>query len=614
MAKFSKGAKLRRPDGEVRQSQLVSTFGPGSMMDLLDQAVLVGGLDLWKYERGAPPRISEPRLRDALVERFRSVGQDLSFEAFRKPPVMSDERVGGDIGVPVLEFPSWFVCQNPGCRALVKGHLERKGNRYVHHCPNTKTPAPMVPVRFLSACKRGHVEEFPWIRFVHDLQQRERCGAPQLRLIEDAKGDFSGITVECGCGASARLSTAYASLQAIRCDGHRPWLGPDAREDCGGPLKLLVRTASNSYFSQVVSALSVPEPGKEIEEAVQEHWETLKVANAELLPAFLAIPKIQAAVGKYKLADVLAAIARLHKGTAVARLPLRTAEYKQLTSAPIETPSDRVPPRDAEFFARTLHGAPLPPGIARVVVVPKLREVRAQIGFTRFEPVSADLQGEFDLHVESSRLGLTTDWLPATEIWGEGVFIELDEAAVREWEQRPEVKKRTSELQAGFDAWAAQQENKASFLGVRFYLLHSLSHLLITAISLECGYSASAIRERIYCGPSASDPTSMAAILLSTGTPGSEGTLGGLVEQGRRIPEHLRRAYESGRLCSNDPVCASHSPANDRAERHLEGAACHGCLFISEPSCERYNRYLDRALVIPTLGHPERLAFVGKRP
>jgi hypothetical protein len=106
----------------------------------------------------------------------------------------------------------------------------------------------------------------------------------------------------------------------------------------------------------------------------------------------------------------------------------------------------------------------------------------------------------------------------------------------------------------------------------------------------------------------------MAGILLSTGSAGTEGTLGGLVEQGRQLAEHLRSAYEMGALCSNDPVCASHSPENDPSERYLEGAACHGCLFVAECSCERFNRYLDRALVVPTIGHDPALAFFSEGP
>lgn len=172
------------------------------------------------------------------------------------------------------------------------------------------------------------------------------------------------------------------------------------------------------------------------------------------------------------------------------------------------------------------------------------------------------------------------------------------------------MKERTTLLEAAFHA----DGRGGDFPGARFYLLHSLSHLLLTAISLECGYAASAIRERIYCLPAGEPYPPMAAILLSTGTTGSEGTLGGLVEEGRRIRYHLREAWELGRLCSNDPVCAAHDPAADADDRRTEGAACHGCLYIAECSCDHSNRHLDRALVVPTIGNPLELAFFAERP
>jgi hypothetical protein len=134
-----------------------------------------------------------------------------------------------------------------------------------------------------------------------------------------------------------------------------------------------------------------------------------------------------------------------------------------------------------------------------------------------------------------------------------------------------------------------------AFVGLPYILLHSLSHLLITAVSLECGYAASSIRERIYAGDGGY------GILLYTGTPDAEGTLGGLVEVGRQVEKHLRHALNLGRLCSNDPVCAQHRPDFVQEERFLSGAACHGCLLIAEPSCERRNEQLDRALVVPTV-------------
>jgi hypothetical protein len=238
------------------------------------------------------------------------------------------------------------------------------------------------------------------------------------------------------------------------------------------------------------------------------------------------------------------------------------------------------------------------------------------VSFSRLDSINSNLQGEFDFELAKHKpapLMLPNGnqkWLPAAEVRGEGIFIELDEQAVQAWERREAVRVRGKQLMEAYEA-----EQRGPFPGIRFYLLHTLSHLLLTAISLECGYAASAIRERIY-SQSSSNPNdpAMAAVLLGTGTTGSEGTLGGLVEEGRNIRHHLREAWDLGRLCSNDPVCAAHDPTHGSSDRRSEGAACHGCLYIAECSCEWYNRFLDRALLVPTIGHDPELAFFSKRP
>ena len=128
-------------------------------------------------------------------------------------------------------------------------------------------------------------------------------------------------------------------------------------------------------------------------------------------------------------------------------------------------------------------------------------------------------------------------------------------------------------------------------------MLHSLSHALMREFSLECGYNAASIRERIYApgGPEAEE----GSILIYTAAPDSEGTLGGLVSLGE--PDELGRlldqALAHAGLCASDPLCSEHDPTKDGT---LHGAACHACLFAPETSCEVGNRYLDRALVVPT--------------
>lgn len=613
--KWGKSQARPQPDGTVRRSQAVTTFGPGAMMDLVHQAVLVGGLDFWGWDRSAgTPVVQDTRLRDALAPRFEAIGRSLSVEAaFREPPAGDDRNPSRFVGVQVAEFPTWFVCQNPRCRVLTRRDaLDLQKGRYRHQCDRS-TSTECVPVRFLGACRRGHCEDWPWIVFVHEKQGRARCPSPELVFEEGATGDFSQVIVRCACNAFTPLSAAYAPGLRFDCSGDRPWLGSEGREECNEPLRLLVRTASNSYFPQVVSALSVPDPSHELDEKVAEVWDVLMAVTPETLAIFRQIPKVQTALAGFAEADVLAAVERRKRGQRAGRDPIRTAEFRQLLGSKAEVPGELPPADDAFFARRVVPEETFPAGFAHLILASKLREVRVQIGFTRIESVTPDLQGEYDLGVESAMLGLQTDWLPATEVRGEGVFLELDETHVRSWEDRPAVIERGRELLAGYEAWARSLTKPPPFPGVRFYLLHSLAHLLVSAISLECGYAASAIRERIYCSRPG-DPVSMAAILLSTGTTGAEGTLGGLVEQGRQIRQHLRRAYDLGVLCSNDPVCASHSPDKDHAERWLEGAACHGCLFLAECACEWFNRYLDRALVVPSIGRPRELAFLADRP
>ena len=61
------------------------------------------------------------------------------------------------------------------------------------------------------------------------------------------------------------------------CDGSRPWLGQYSRETCGEPNRLLVRTASNAYFPQVMSVISLPTQSEELRQAVDQVFTTAGV-------------------------------------------------------------------------------------------------------------------------------------------------------------------------------------------------------------------------------------------------------------------------------------------------------------------------------------------------
>jgi hypothetical protein len=103
--------------------------------------------------------------------------------------------------------------------------------------------------------------------------------------------------------------------------------------------------------------------------------------------------------------------------------------------------------------------------------------------------------GDFSMSMERREV----EWLPAIESRGEGLFIAFRKTAVNEWFARAAVQERARRLEAGFQAWRADHEgSRREFPGMPYVMLHTLSHLLLTAVSLECGYPASSLRERVY--------------------------------------------------------------------------------------------------------------------
>lgn len=590
-----------KPAGQIRQSQVVTTFGPGAMVDLPDHAVIIGGLDHWT---GYNERmITEER----LASKVQSL---LQVEAVRfyAPPPDTDDPTAPPTGITAWLFPEWFVAQfevrEGGVRArplVYRTDLDR-GMTYRR---DREKPVKVVPIRFVQACPRGHVSDINWKVFVHG--QGDACTRPLWLEERGTSGDLTDVFVRCDCGKFKALSAA-TKLNDVPlgfCNGTRPWLGPRAAERCGGqggsvqPNRLLVRSASNAYFAQTLSVISIPETDAKVRSAVDEVWEDF-LQYAESVGDVARErrrQKVSAALEGLSDAEVWKEVERRKGGLGPTTVGIREAEIKTLLSSPDTVGTDQP---DGLFYARTIAtpgGEPvLTTKLSRVVKVHRLREVIAQIGFTRFEAAVPDVNGELALDVERASLSLDQDWLPAVENRGEGVFVGLKTEAVKEWFNRPAVKQRTAQLYEGFLAWQkANEATSAKFPGAPFVMLHSLSHLLITAVALDCGYAASSIRERIY----ASDAGY--GILLYTASPDAEGTLGGLVESADRIDRYLRQAVELGQLCSNDPVCAQHRPDNWQEERHLHGAACHGCLLLAESSCERRNDFLDRALVVPTV-------------
>ncbi|MDR0313442.1 MAG: DUF1998 domain-containing protein, partial [Treponema sp.] len=366
---------------------------------------------------------------------------------------------------------------------------------------------------------------------------------------------------------------------------------------------------TNGWFPVTVSVLAIPLESNVLEQLLLDGWDYFSDATSvdEVKATIKILQKTNhlSGIEEYDPRDVWQAIEERRKGkknqAAVSGDDIKRPEWDVLTS-------DK-PPVVWPHFMSSISVVPetFKKYISKVVLLERLKEVNALLGYTRVEaPDNASDSEEGPPMADLS--SHKPEWVPAVEVHGEGVFITINEALISEWERKKTVKERDQLLRKGHEKWriARKLNPHDGYPGIRYALLHTLSHILIRELALECGYNAASIRERIYADSNPLSP--MAGILIYTAAADSDGTLGGLVELGK--PENLGRiinlALRRATICSSDPLCSEHDPGKDRS---LHAAACHACTFAAETSCEKGNRYLDRASLIPVFGNSDAAFF-----
>lgn len=611
----------------LRQSQLVTSFGPGAMVDLPTRSVIIGGLDLWHMrERGSWRAIHEPRAVAVLEGLLRANGrlEDGVALSLRTPPVDDEARrsMGEPPGVEARIFPAWFVARDAEeaggtrRRRLVRWRdLNPRGR--ADFVDDDARRLAIIPIRFVAGCKKGHLQDIDWSYAVH-AGTKERCAQPLWLEERGTSGDPRSTRVVCGCGAALSLRDAQATGRLGKCRGRRPWLRTDEPGGCTEDLRFLTRTATNAYFPQVLTVISLPAAEDELTRLVEAHMDAVGWVEtpADMAAARRSNPAVRAALEGWSDTEVIGRIRQLHLvGHQNLEKAPKVAEYDLLASGLPEIGSDMP---DARLHARTLARAewdgerPRLAPIAAAVAVHRLREVACLYGFTRFEPAPTAIDGDLEelyLAVEGAALATELEWLPAVEQLGEGLFLRFDAAAIRAWLGRPAAAARADALYRGWDRWREGQPyaDKLRFPGLGYYAIHGFSHALMNEIALACGYPATALKERLYA--IIDDTGERFGLLLYTATTGAQGTLGGLLAILPRLGAIAERALDKLALCSGDPICAEHDPDAHADERALSGAACHSCLLVAETSCEARNLYLDRALVAATVSTPGAALF-----
>lgn len=583
--------------GSVRRSQVISTYGIGAIVDLEAGSFMPMGLSDWEAAtRPAALLLHEPRLQAQLgVDHFRLPPVAEGVDAY---PGHYDARAT----LPVVRFPRWHEC--PRCHRIgVKGspfQSSDDGNSLM--CEGCRTRA--NPVRFIIACQAGHIDDFPWEWWAHRRRDGGKCDRPTLSLKSHGQSAaLADLYVFCAhCGSSSSLGDAFGreSLKGIRCTGRRPWLVD--RQDCDREPRVLQRGASNIHFAVIASALSIPPASEPLFQILDDRWDMITAVPEEAVPSVLRKWAEMYSVPEEALVAAYNSKRTIERGEVeYTDVTTRSEEYVALGATREDEPAGGFMP---QFRNRVFQAPePLSAWFDLIGAVSRLREVRALAGFTRIEPYPVSGERIAKAITEGYVAPLSkqpTRWLPAAEIRGEGIFLRFDTRAVDRWiAANPGVVERAARLDARSAAMAAERRYERDYrVTPRLLLVHSFAHAMIRQLSIDCGYSSSALRERLYVAEGGRGSAPMSAVLIYTGSPDSEGSLGGLVRLAspELISEVVIRAVRNAHWCGSDPVCIETDP--DQSGERISGAACHCCLLVPETACEKFNRELDRTTLV----------------
>lgn len=588
--------------GKLRKTQMITTFGTGAIAEMPDYTVILGATDYWDNRS---PRINEPSLQRLLGMKY-----------FKEPYASESENPRGNGDIPAFRFPRMHFCPTCGRLDDYKNFGDPKNKKCIT-CNRE-----IVPSRFVAACVNGHLEDFPfewWVHFGNPAACSDPTNHHKLQIsFKNNTGGLASIVIKCkACGKERSMEgcMSHNALKGYRCRGRRPWVGfrsdTNDPEACNASMRALQRGASNAYFSITQSSLTIPPWSSKIQSLIDEKWDNIQTAfdngmDDNFLKSFLGILyKDVVDEGRFTIDDFMLEINKrrgieVDTGIPFTEHMMYEEEYKALCAG--YSPENEEEPE--QFQAEITEISPLLQDyLDEVVLAKRLREVLALKGFRRVTPAPTEdaeggSQNEFTPVWNKPQC-----WLPAIEMLGEGIFISLNAEKLKEWEND-----NASRYDVMEERLEGMNIGKGMF-SARYVLLHTLAHLLIRQLTIDCGYQEAALRERIYASYPDSD-LDMAGILIYTSSSDSDGSLGGLVRQGESdlLEGTFRNMLQAASWCSSDPLCIESKAQGFNA---LNYAACHACTLLPETSCEARNCLLDRAAIV---GKPDErsIGFFGE--
>ncbi len=575
---------MSRPHQEVRPSQFIITYGPGSMVETRSGPVIVKSMERLFQEIGRDPQefeIVDDRLSQA----------ELGAARIARVPTNAELGLPADEAIyPTERFPYWALCTRH-----VPVQILYPVQNGCPRCPpgRPRSASGASAIRFVLACSAGHIDEVSWNHIVHPGGGSCR---PDHFIWHGGGRALRHVMLECPeCNRRENFGRAYGRPWA--CSGRQPEIGQGRTPGCTAVARIMQRGAANLHMPLVTSALTILDMPTRLY-AVLKDREILSIGRMLRRRGLLDrmnfseevenLPGLPQATVEFLRSSpwdgIQQALEQLLDQEQGATRPVREEEFHRLVRAategapPVPPATPGAPPLFEVRLAdvRRFQG---PTGRLqfRVTPVSRLRMVMVQRGYQRVDPQMGAV-----VPVAFSWGGRT--WFPGVELFGEGIFIDLEDAILD-----------LQGTRAG--EWQRQFAGPGDPVLINHPVhvwWHSLSHRLLTRLAVDSGYSSTAIRERTYL---TFDGIGRArgGILLYTVQPGGDGTLGGLIALANSMGHVIARALQDLGTCSNDPLCAE-SPSVG-----AEGAACYSCLLVSETSCEHRNRGLDRLLLLESL-------------
>ncbi|MBQ9221171.1 DUF1998 domain-containing protein [Succinivibrio sp.] len=600
------------PKRPIRRSSLISPWGVGAIIPFPSgETLMIASLDNWF--RGNPLQgieIEDERLKKRL-----------GVTKLIWPPEYTENNRQV---IPAIRFPRWHYCHFCGYMSQTKSVYEARPRCIAYEWKKgriCKTPGNLlIPERFIVICSNGHIDDFPIAEWIHSYGNKKYN--PDTCVIRRSTGGSSsslaGVFYECSCGAKRSMAEAFNknALAKIgyKCKCCMPWLGKlsnDKENPCvDGELRVALRGASNVWFANIFSSIYIPinkENDSEIERLAESYLNTIKAASfdsnqhEEVINILASTKGIDADLLKKKIIELQTGN-NLSKNEEeiISEEQYRFAEYnvlKQDNNYPEEcfcTKNKKI-----TNYLEIIHKY-----FNSITLVSQLKETRVFTGFSRVIPKELSFKERDRLLFSNPQ---KRGWLPAIQNQGEGIFFEFNSDSINLWKKNNTwVKTRIQKLSENYKK-SIFGRNVDGELKVEFVLIHTFAHLIINQLCFECGYGSSSLRERIYCEKT-SDNLGMYGVLIYTAAGDSEGSLGGIVRQGKEgtIENVVKNAINNAAWCSSDPVCIQSS---GQGPESCNLAACHNCALLPETSCENGNRLLDRGFLVGDLENRDKGFF-----